>query len=101
MTTRLLSPPTLVAPYSAWVNGSQYVGQAIDVTPPADVLALEALGWVPIGGGNAALTPAQSGPSTARPNVSTAGTCFVDTTLQQVVTWDGAAWRNPIGGARV
>jgi hypothetical protein len=62
-----------------------------DTTEPA---TLTANGWGRIG---------TVGPTAQRPdpsqNVLVAGMAYIDTSLTQVVIWDGLNWRNPFTGA--
>jgi hypothetical protein len=67
----------------------------------SDAHVLAANGWTKV---------AFSGPTSARPTVNAANgpyyvasrsMFFVDTTLNAVIVFDGATWRNPITGASV
>jgi hypothetical protein len=96
---RMLGPQS-VAQQTRTVNGRTYsatAGQEIDV-PDFDGQPLQANGWVFV---------APSGPSSARPTGTVgqypaiAGCEFFDTTLNYVIRYDGATWRNPATGAAV
>jgi hypothetical protein len=102
MQVRLL-PPYAVAQQTIVANGRAYSGvpgMAIDA-PDFDAGVLAANGWTRI---------AFSGPTSARPTTSQAngmygvaaqGMPFLDTTLDMLTVFDGAAWRNPATGAAI
>lgn len=101
MNVRMLPPVSAVA-QTITVNGRTYSatpGSAVDV-PDFDAGMLAANGWVRI---------APSGPTSARPTTSTlsapyiagAGFHFYDTTLAQLIVFDGQTWRSPANGSAV
>jgi hypothetical protein len=98
MTTRMLGPWNSVGKTpTCSVNGAAYQGWAVDAAQ-SDVAALTANGWSPVGGGSVA----QSGATVFRLTTGlVAGQCFLDTTVQAVIVWDGAFWRNPVNGITV
>lgn len=70
-------------------------GQTIDATDEEDASTLTSQGFIVIGG---------SGTTAARPTTTgliKPGYFYVDTTLNLVIVWDGANWRNPVTGAAV
>lgn len=78
-------------------NGRSYTavaGQIVDI-PNFDA-GIE--GWCEL---------CQVGPTSARPsgtlppNAPGKGQLFIDTTLNAVIVWDGATWRDPLTGAAV
>jgi hypothetical protein len=98
-------PPSTVPPGASTttttVNGRTYSaapGTTLDVVD-VDARLLAANGW---------LSVAQVGPTSARPTHNNwvvgdmvKGMFFIDTTLGYAITWDGAAWRNPVTNAAV
>ena len=82
------------------INGRQYsgvAGQEFDIID-ADAAILSANGWTWV---------APSGPTTARPTgtlgvyQATHGFKFFDTTLNKLIVFAAAAWRDPSTGAAV
>jgi hypothetical protein len=78
------------------VNGRKYsavAGSAIDV-PDFDAVTLGANGFVRV---------AVSGPTSARTTGFGlgVGTQFFDTTLNELIVFNGATWRSPVTGASV
>ena len=63
-------------------------GGVVDV-PDLDAQAIASFGFIAVGG---------SGATSARPTGAGPGYPFVDTTLNLVVVWNGAAWVNPVTG---
>lgn len=98
MTTHRMLPPSNVQQRTITVNGRAYVGAPGTTYDVADFDAggLAANGWIDAG---------QSGPTSARPatavgpNPIFVGCLYIDTTLNAVIRWDGANWRNIITGA--
>jgi hypothetical protein len=99
MNSRMLGPAN-VQRQTMTVNGRTYTaaaGQPIDV-PDFDGNALEANGWILV---------APSGPSSARPAgtlgmyAAKPGVKFFDTTLDKLIEFDGAVWRDPSTGGAV
>lgn len=97
MLHRLL-PPARGPMQSIVVNGRNYAaqpGSAIDVLD-ADSNMLQSNGWVFV---------APSGPTSARPTgtlglyPAVAGARFFDTTLGELIVFDGATWRDLTGAA--
>ena len=92
----------LIAPAggdSITFEGRSYAGPAGTVVNviDADAAKLAANGWSqPADGGSA-------GPTSGRPVLQPYqyGVKYSDTTLGQLVVWDGATWRNPVTGAAV
>jgi hypothetical protein len=101
MNFRML-PPIAVTAQTMTVNGRTYAaapGSALDV-PDFDAGALAANGWIkvaPSGPTSARPTPAATG----APYIGGVGSHFYDTTLAQLIVFDGATWRNPATGAAV
>jgi hypothetical protein len=103
MPTFRMLPPVSVGAQSRTVNGRTYSavpGAAIDIVD-VDALPLTANDWTKV---------ALSGPTSARPStnplgtppyLATAGFHFLDTTLNEIVVFDGSNWRSPITGASV
>jgi hypothetical protein len=98
MLHRLL-PPASGPMQSMVVNGRNYAaqpGSAIDA-PDMDSGGLQAAGWIYV---------SPSGPTSARPTgtvglyPAVAGARFFDTTLGELIVFDGATWRDPVTGAR-
>ena len=101
MPTFRMLPPINVGQQTITANGRVYsgaLGTAQDV-PDMDAGILAANGWI-----RAAL----SGPTTARPSANPTvtppytaapGLHFYDTTLNEVVIFDGATWRTPAGAS--
>lgn len=99
MNIRML-PPTNIQDQTLTVNGRNYSGQpgaALDV-PDFDAQQLQANGWTWV---------APSGASSERPTSAqglypaSVGAQFFDTTLNALIIFDGATWRNPATGAAV
>jgi hypothetical protein len=96
-------PPVATSAQSRTVNGRTYSatpGSAIDIFD-ADAETLSANGWTKV---------ALSGPTSARPSpilgvsppyLAAPGFLFLDTTIDELIVFDGANWRNPISGASV
>jgi hypothetical protein len=95
-------PPVAATAETITVNGRTYAatpGSFLDV-PDMDATALGASGWTRV---------ALSGPTISRPTTLTTsapyiagtGTQFYDTTIEKLVVFDGAAWRNPDTGGAV
>ena len=81
------------------VDYSRAVGVVTDV-PLEHVDPLVADGWLFVAMvGTTAERPTGTIASSANP--PSTGMQFVDTTLGEVITYDGAAWRNPVTGAAV
>lgn len=87
------------------VNGRSYTavaGTTADV-PDFDASELEANGWMKVSGplsvgsGTTANRPTTMPDGRAIPARST----YLDTTLEYIVVYDGATWRNPSSGASV
>jgi hypothetical protein len=56
-------------------------------------------GYVSCGiGGPTTTRPTNTDPGASASGI-TVGTCYLDTTLGQVVCWDGLVWRNPFTGS--
>ena len=102
MNWRMLGP-VAVAAQSFTVNGRAYSGSAGHVYDilDADADVLGANGWVKV---------AVSGPTTSRPTTGQAvnpnyyaapGVRYFDTTLEKLIVFDGATWRDPTTGASV
>jgi hypothetical protein len=103
MATFRMLPPTGICQLNRIVNGRTYSsapGAAIDIVD-FDAGVLSANGWVKV---------ALTGPTSARPStnpngtppyLATAGLHYVDTTLDKVVVFDGATWRDPLTGSAV
>jgi hypothetical protein len=98
MNWRLLAPVG-VSEQTIAVNGRGYTatpGMALDVID-SDAQILTANGWIKI---------APSGPTSARPTPSTLsapyiaapGFQFFDTSLNKIIAFDGATWRDPATG---
>jgi hypothetical protein len=100
-TVRMLGPKVA---YVANINGRTYSGAPGGVydIQDGDAATLAANGWVRV---------AISGPTTARPSTSQAqapggysaqqNALFFDTTLDELIVYDGATWRSPATGASV
>jgi hypothetical protein len=95
-----MNPPNQVAYQTRVVNGRTYTGVPgtfLDV-PDFDADQLEANGWQRL---------YTVGPTTARPAgaiglyPATPGVKFYDSTLSQLLEFDGAAWRDALTGAAV
>ena len=96
-------PPTSVGQQTLVVNGRTYSaapGVAVDVVA-FDAEVLSANNWT-----KAAL----SGPTSSRPSpnpngtppyIAAPGVHFIDTTIDKVVVFDGATWRDPLTGDAV
>jgi hypothetical protein len=98
MTTHRMLPPSNVQQRTQIINGRTYVGvtgTAYDIAD-FDAAGLSANGWIDCG---------VSGPTSARPSSAVApnplfvGCEFIDTTVNAVLRFDGASWRNVITGA--
>jgi hypothetical protein len=82
------------------VNGRSYTGtpgSTYDV-PDFDAGALAANGWIDCG---ISCATSERPVATAVPNLLYPGLQVIDTTLSEVIRWDGAAWRNVLTGASV
>lgn len=92
-TIRLL--PSAAASASISVNGRGYTGTAgtpVDAILDGDAFVLSANAWIRV---------AQSGTTAQRPTTPARGMLFLDLTLQYLIVFDGALWRNPYSGASV
>jgi hypothetical protein len=89
-TANIPSPPFPAQRVYSVAPGS-FIDVVGDMAGDAGALASE--GFLPIG---------TSGPTSGRPtNNLKPGAIHVDTSLNLVVFWDGAAWRNPLTAAAV
>jgi hypothetical protein len=87
-------PPVAVAYQTRSAYGRSYTaapGAALDVLD-SDAAVLTANGWMRIG---------RSAATSARPTDQRVGEMILDTTLDAVIIWDGATWRNPATGSAV
>jgi hypothetical protein len=103
MATFRMLPPTSVSQQTRVVNGRSYSGApgaAIDIVD-CDAEVLSSNGWTKV---------SLSGPTSARPSpnqgvsppyLASPGFHYFDTSLGEVVVYDGAAWRNPVNGNAV
>lgn len=100
MTTHRLLPPVTVAEQTVVVNGRSYSGtpgSTFDILD-FDAGELNANGWLDCG---------LSGPTSARPsaadgpNALFVGLQYIDTDVDAVIAWDGAAWRAVLTGESV
>ena len=101
---RMLPPPA-VAQQTVIVNGRRYSGTpgtAVDI-PDMDARLIGSNGWI---------ICAPSGPTASRPTTNpntsapytlgvVGGFEFFDTTLNKLIFWDGATWRDPVNGNAV
>jgi hypothetical protein len=101
--TQVLLPPIVLAQQTCSVFGRTYTAApgAVVTAPDGDAAQLLANGW---------LTPqavfgayATTARPTSLPNgqTITAGLTIIDTTLAEVIQYDGDTWRKPATGASV
>jgi hypothetical protein len=107
MGTRRVLPPSNVQKQTMTVgNGSRTItgtpGNVFDIAS-FDAASLGANGWLDL---------FDSGPTSARPvagiimnpgqtTTLSVGAVFLDTSINAIIAWDGAAWRNVLTGASV
>lgn len=93
---RMLAPNNIAA--TCAVNGRTYsiAASAVQDIPDYDADELEANGWVKAAAGVGGV-----GTTAQRPTAPTRGQEYADTTLTQVVKFDGRVWRNVFTGAAV
>lgn len=96
MTQRMMAPNNV--PTTTTVNGRSYTiaASAVLDVPDSDADALESNDWA-----RAAMAPGGVGTTALRPTNPVINQEYADTTLSQVVRFDGRNWRNVFTGAVV
>jgi hypothetical protein len=96
-------PPTAVVKQTLAVNGRTYSatpGSVIDV-PEFDGRVLAANGWIICAASGPTSSRPTTNPNQSAPYTAAPSSEFFDTTLNKIIFWDGANWRDPATGNAV
>jgi hypothetical protein len=101
MATFRMLPPINVTQQTITANGRLYSGApgtAQDV-PDMDAGVLAANGWVKVSISGPTSARPSTNPNVSAPYTAARGVIFYDTTLSEVVIFEGATWRTPAGAS--